>query len=65
MNQNVEHHVCGENPVDPIRKFGLVQSRREENRDHWREFPKNAYFAGAIVKCQLNKIKTVRILPSE
>jgi len=38
MSQNVEHHVCGENPIDPFRKFSLVQSHGEEKRDYWKEF---------------------------
>lgn len=34
MSQDVEYHVGDQNPVDPFRELGLVQSDREENRDY-------------------------------
>lgn len=49
VDQNVEHHVRDKDPVDPFRKFGLVQSHREENRDHWREFPKNLFTSRTLI----------------
>lgn len=34
MSQNVEYHVGDQNPVNPFREFGLIQSDREENCDY-------------------------------
>lgn len=43
MSQYVEHHVCSEDPVDPLRQFSLVQFYREEKRDYWKEFYREAH----------------------
>ena len=34
VSQNVEYHVGSQNPVDPFREFGLIQSNRKENCDY-------------------------------